>query len=60
MTRKQSKWYIMVGKDDSQIAYKTGNDTVQQVVDRYRDYINIKEIWFYGTNGKVEKIYKFN
>lgn len=52
------KMYILVGDDDSQIAYKTGRDSIQRVVERYRGYKNLKEIWFYDSNGKVEKIHK--
>ena len=52
--------YILIGKDDSQICYKQGNDTVQKVIERYKDYVNLKEIWFYGTNGRIEKIHKCN
>ncbi len=54
------RWYILIGNDDDQIAYPQGKDTPQQVIDRYKEYNRLKEIWFYGTNGKLETVYNCN
>lgn len=58
--KDMNRAYILIGKDGSQIGYKTGKDTEQKVIERYKEYTNLKEIWFYGSTGRLEKIHKCN